>query len=56
MKRWGSEAYGLVCGSVENLIQALNDATSRIKTLIEKGKLDPSNFDFMKYNGCEIIP
>jgi uncharacterized protein len=55
-KRWGSEAYGLVCGSVENLIQALGDVTPRIRTLIKKGNLSLEGFRFMKYNGCEIIP
>ena len=55
-KRWGSDAYGLVCGSVENLIKALNDVTPRIRTVIEKGKLGMEDFDLMKYNGCEIIP
>lgn len=55
-KRWSSKAYRLVCDSVENLVQALSDVTPRIGTLIEKGKLGLSDFELMKYNGCEIIP
>ncbi len=55
-RRWSPEAYGLVCGSVENLIEALINVTPRIRTLISKGKLDLKVFEFMKYNGCEIIP
>jgi putative peptide-modifying radical SAM enzyme len=56
MKRWTPKAYNLVCGSVENMIQALSEVTPRIRALIEQGKLGFKDFDFMKYNGCEIIP
>jgi len=56
MKRWTPKAYNLVCGSVENVIQALSEVTPRIRALIEQGKLGFKDFDFMKYNGCEIIP
>jgi hypothetical protein len=28
----------------------------RIKQLINNGKVNLSDFEFMKYNGCEIIP
>lgn len=55
-KRWTPEAYDLVCGSVKNLIQALSEATPRIRALIDRGRLGLDDFDFMKYNGCEIIP
>jgi hypothetical protein len=28
----------------------------RIKELVESGKMSMADFEFMKYNGCEIIP
>jgi radical SAM protein with 4Fe4S-binding SPASM domain len=55
-KRWNQEAYNLVCMTVKNLINAVWMKISRIKELIKKGKISLEDFDFMKYNGCEIIP
>jgi hypothetical protein len=28
----------------------------RIRKLVEMGKVKPADFEYMKYNGCEIIP
>jgi putative peptide-modifying radical SAM enzyme len=55
-KRWNTEAYAHVCGTVRNLIQAVHGQMPRIKELINKGKVRISDFEYMKYNGCEIIP
>jgi len=55
-KRWNQEAYNLVCMTVKNLINVVWMKISRIKELIQKGKISLEDFDFMKYNGCEIIP
>lgn len=55
-KRWKTEAYKLVCETVENMINALEAETPRIKELIKTRKIKKENFDFMKYNGAEIIP
>jgi sulfatase maturation enzyme AslB (radical SAM superfamily) len=55
-KRWNQEAYDLVCMTVKNLINAVWMKIYRIKELIKKGKISLEDFDFMKYNGCEIIP
>ncbi|MEM3459242.1 MAG: TIGR04084 family radical SAM/SPASM domain-containing protein [Candidatus Bathyarchaeia archaeon] len=55
-KRWNSEAYRLVCGTVKNLVDAITDEMPRIKGLIENGSVSLKDFEFMKYNGCEIIP
>ncbi len=55
-RRWSPDAYGLVCGSVENLIKALINVAPRIRTLIAKRKLSLKAFESTKYNGCEIIP
>ncbi|MEM2911537.1 MAG: TIGR04084 family radical SAM/SPASM domain-containing protein [Candidatus Bathyarchaeia archaeon] len=55
-KRWKPEAYRLVCQTVENMINAIEEETPRIMRLIKNGKINVESFEFMKYNGCEIIP
>jgi putative peptide-modifying radical SAM enzyme len=55
-RRWDDEAYGLVCGTVRNLISAVDSEIPRIKKLVKDGKISFKNLEFMKYNGCEIIP
>jgi hypothetical protein len=41
---------------VRNLVEAVREEIPRIKALVEKGKLSMENFEYLKYNGCEIIP
>lgn len=55
-KRWSSEAYAAVCRTVRGLINAVDIELPRIKKLIKNGKVTRQDFEFMKYNGCEIIP
>jgi uncharacterized protein len=55
-QRWSREAYSLVCATVKNLIKSVEDKLPRIRGLIGKGRIRPEDFDYMKYNGCEIIP
>jgi uncharacterized protein len=55
-KRWSDEAYGKVCHTVAELVDAVKAEVPRIQQLLKKGKIKIENFDFMKYNGCEIIP
>lgn len=55
-KRWGPEAYGKVCKTVKNLIEAVLDQLSRIQELIHQGRVRSRDFEYVKYNGCEIIP
>ena len=55
-KRWSDEAYGKVCRTVAELAEAVKVEVPRIINLIEKGKLHLEDFDYLKYNGCEIIP
>ncbi|MEM2103688.1 MAG: TIGR04084 family radical SAM/SPASM domain-containing protein [Candidatus Bathyarchaeia archaeon] len=55
-KRWSPEAYRLVCQTVENLIDAVEEAVPKIKGLINEGRIKLEDFEFMKYIGCEIIP
>jgi len=55
-KRWNTEAYRLVCGTVKNLIDAITSEMPRIKRLVEGERISLKDFEFVKYNGCEIIP
>jgi len=55
-KRWSMESYGLVCNTVQNLIDAIANGLPRIRKLIESGNISLNDFELMKYNGCEIIP
>jgi putative peptide-modifying radical SAM enzyme len=55
-KRWDRKAYSLVCDTVRNLIDAISEETPRIKNLIREQRINHKSFEFMKYNGCEIIP
>jgi radical SAM protein with 4Fe4S-binding SPASM domain len=56
IKRWKTAAYSLVCETVRNLIDAMTRELPRIRKLIDEGKVSLEDFEFMKYNGCEIIP
>ena len=55
-KRWDPKAYKLVCETVRNLIDAIASELPRIKRLLANRRISLDAFDFMKYNGCEIIP
>jgi uncharacterized protein len=55
-KRWGIEGFKLVCKTVENLINSLKEATPKIQRLIGEGKICIKDFEYTKYNSCEIIP
>jgi len=55
-KRWSSEAYATVCSTVRGLVNAIEKELPRIKQLIKDAKVSRRDFEFMKYNGCEIIP
>ncbi len=56
MKRWSHDAYGLVCKTVNNLIEAVSHANAKNSKLINEGTVRFKDFEFIKYNGCEIIP
>lgn len=55
-KRWNDEAYGQVCNTVKELINSVEVQMPRIRRLIDDGKIRSSDFEYLKYNGCEIIP
>ncbi|MFA5266789.1 MAG: TIGR04084 family radical SAM/SPASM domain-containing protein [Methanoregula sp.] len=53
---WGTAERRLVCGTVENLREALITALPRIRSLIDQGTIAWGDFAHEKFNGCEIIP
>jgi putative peptide-modifying radical SAM enzyme len=55
-KLWGDEGFGQVCGTVTNMIEALRDVTPHVRSLIESGKVLLEQFEYTRYNGCEVIP
>jgi putative peptide-modifying radical SAM enzyme len=56
MKRWTPEAYSHVCKTVQNLIDAVSEQMPRITKLVEDRRIRLRDFEYIKYNGCEIIP
>jgi uncharacterized protein len=55
-QRWNQEEYKEVCRTVKSLVEAVAAEIPRILKLIGAGKIRVEDFDFIKYNGCEIIP
>jgi len=55
-KLWGREGFNQTCSTVKNLVDTLDDVTPQIRTLLQKGRIHSEQFDYPKYNGCEIIP
>jgi uncharacterized protein len=55
-RRWSDEAYKSVCKTVNELIKAIKVQLPRIRQVINKGIVSQRDFEFLKYNGCEIIP
>jgi len=55
-KRWSNEAYATVCNTVRNLVKSVESQLPRINRLIKEGRINLQDFDYLKYNGCEIIP
>jgi len=55
-KRWSEEAYSKVCYTVEKLIEAVKGEIPRIQQLLKNKQIRLEDFDYLKYNGCEIIP
>ena len=55
-KRWNDNAYKKVCYTVKQLIETIEAEIPRIQSLISQKKISLNDFDYLKYNGCEIIP
>jgi uncharacterized protein len=55
-KRWSDDAYSKVCHTVVQLIEAVRTEVPRIRRLMINGNVRLADFDYFKFNGCEIIP
>ncbi len=55
-KRWGKKAYEQVCKNTRELIESIKKEIPKIKKIIDSKKISLKDFEFMKFNGCEIIP
>lgn len=55
-KLWGEEGFELVCNTVQGLVGALKDVIPTIQELIAKRRISLQDFQYPKYNSCEIIP
>jgi putative peptide-modifying radical SAM enzyme len=55
-QRWSVAAYKEVCSTVKALVADVSAQIPRIKRLISEGRFCLSDFDYIKYNGAEIIP
>ena len=53
---WKKQERRVICGTVENLHDALLDALPKIRERIDQGTIGPGDFSHEKFNGCEIIP
>jgi putative peptide-modifying radical SAM enzyme len=56
MKRWSAEAYDQVCNTVRNLIDVVVNQMPRIDNLMNTGRISFRDFEYVRFNGCEIIP
>jgi len=55
-KLWGEKGFLEVCDTIFFLVNQLKQAKIEIDNLIVQGKIKREDFDYLKYNGCEIIP
>ena len=55
-KLWGDEGFNQVCGTVATMTKALRSVVPEIKSLIRDGRVREEDFQYRKYNGCEVIP
>ncbi len=53
---WGEIGFKDVCKSVFFLVECLKSYLDEIKEMIENDEISMKDFDYNKYNGCEIIP
>jgi uncharacterized protein len=56
VKRWPDEAYSKVCYTIEQLIESIKRVIPTIEQLIKEEKISLQDFNYVKYNGAEIIP
>ena len=55
-KLWPEEGEKLICNTIFNLIEGVNDKLPKIKELIKEKVVFEDDFEFERYFGPEIIP
>jgi putative peptide-modifying radical SAM enzyme len=55
-KLWGDEGFSQVCGTVKNMVDALREVVPRVRRLMDEGRISLEDFQYPRYNSCEIIP
>ncbi len=55
-KLWGQKGFDETCDTIFFLVNSLNSKIIEINKLIENKKIKEEDFNYLKYNGCEIIP
>ena len=53
---WPPDQKGVICSSVQNLYDGLQEVLPTIKDLLNSGRIRIEDFSHTRYNGCEIIP
>lgn len=56
MMPWGESGHEMVCKTVRNLIASLKSILPETKELLKNKTIKEDDFDFVWYNGAEIIP
>ncbi|MDD4126451.1 MAG: TIGR04084 family radical SAM/SPASM domain-containing protein [Methanomicrobium sp.] len=56
IKPWPLEGRKIVYDTVKNLRLTVENKVLEVKEMIDEGQITLSQFDHVKYNGCEIIP
>jgi putative peptide-modifying radical SAM enzyme len=53
---WPKKGIKEVCGTINHLIKEMKRIEPQIRMLLNEGKIKEKDFEFLKYNCCEIIP
>jgi len=56
VKPWNDHGYEITCPTIRNLINSLVEVKPKVQALIDEKIIPLSDFDYIEYNGTEIIP
>ena len=55
-KLWGSRGFRMVCRTVRDLVESVRAVAPVIRRLLLEGRIDIEEFNYPRFNSCEIIP
>ena len=55
-KNWGEKGFEEVCVTARHLVEEMEKALPKVKKLMGEGKVREQDFEYTKFNSCEIIP